>query len=190
MPTTPGGRWSPNNGDGYDLITHLAAMQVSNESATATQVSSAVTTAINGLPTHDYRTLANTAARDAIPAASRKNGLLVYTQGTNLLHKWTGSAWVSKPLVAEASGSAAVAGVGGVNGNLGFSDPVTINFPAGRFSAAPTVVAQTVGTQGSGSVYMGASVTDVTATSFVVRSIRLGAAPQAGTLIHWHAKGA
>lgn len=38
MPTTPGGRWSPNNGDGYDLITHLAAMQVSNESATATAI--------------------------------------------------------------------------------------------------------------------------------------------------------
>ena len=39
MPTTPGGRWSPNNGDGYDLITHLAAMQVSNESATAAAIS-------------------------------------------------------------------------------------------------------------------------------------------------------
>ncbi|AHL18478.1 hypothetical protein ISF9_008 [Microbacterium phage vB_MoxS-ISF9] len=38
MPTTPGGRWSPNNGDGYDLITHLAAMQVSNESATGTEI--------------------------------------------------------------------------------------------------------------------------------------------------------
>ena len=38
MPTTPDGRWSPNNGDGYDLITHLAAMQVSNSTATTTAI--------------------------------------------------------------------------------------------------------------------------------------------------------
>lgn len=190
MPITPGGRFSPGDSDEWDLTTDLAAMQVSNESATTAEIASSVNAAIAAIPASDYKVVATTANRDSIPGPSRKNGLLVYTQDTNLLHKWTGSAWVSKPLTAEASGTIVAAGTGGVNGSVGFSDVVNVTFPAGRFSVAPIVVAQTVGTQGSGAVYMGASVTDVAATGFSVRSIRLGAAPQAGTLIHWHARAA
>ncbi|AWY05877.1 hypothetical protein SEA_PLATTE_53 [Microbacterium phage Platte] len=192
MPTTPGGRFSPGDSDEWDLTTDLAAMQVSNESASANEISAAVSTAIAGIPSPDYRVVATTGARDAIPVANRKKGLLVYTQDTDLLHKWTGGpsgTWQSRPLTAEAWGSVVAAGTGGVTTPVGFSDVVVVNFPAGRFTTPPIVTAQTVGTQGSGSVYVGASVTGVTATSFEVRSIRLGAAPQAGTLIHWHARG-
>lgn len=38
MPTTPGGRFSPGDSDDWDLTTDLAAMQVSNEAATATEI--------------------------------------------------------------------------------------------------------------------------------------------------------
>ena len=52
MPITPGGRVSPNAGDDFDLVTDLAAMQVSNESATAAEISAAVT---SGLASVTYR---------------------------------------------------------------------------------------------------------------------------------------
>lgn len=42
MPITPGGRFSPGDSDDWDLTTDLAAMQVSNESATATQIAPAL----------------------------------------------------------------------------------------------------------------------------------------------------
>lgn len=38
MPITPGGRWSPADSDDWDLTTDLAAMQVSNEAASATEI--------------------------------------------------------------------------------------------------------------------------------------------------------
>lgn len=38
MPVTPGGRFSPGDGDEWDLTTDLAAMQVSNEVASANEI--------------------------------------------------------------------------------------------------------------------------------------------------------
>lgn len=38
MPITPGGRFSPGDSDEWDLTTDLAAMQVSNETATAAEI--------------------------------------------------------------------------------------------------------------------------------------------------------
>lgn len=42
MPITPGGRFSPGDSDDWDLTTDLAAMQASNESATAAQIAPAL----------------------------------------------------------------------------------------------------------------------------------------------------
>lgn len=85
MPTTPGGRWSPADTDDWDLTTDLAAMQVSNESATA----NAIATASN------YKLMTN-AQRLALTGASLYEGLRVWTTDTRLEHRYSSGAWTSE----------------------------------------------------------------------------------------------
>lgn len=73
MPTTSDGRWSPADSDDWDLTTDMAAMQVSNMEATATAISTAVTT-LNESVRNGSTTVANQAARDALfPAPVQGN---------------------------------------------------------------------------------------------------------------------
>lgn len=105
MPTTPGGRWSPNNGDGYDLITHLAAMQVSNESATGTEIGTAIA-AIPPVP-QNYRIGTND-QRLAIPVGQLFEGLRFYATDTaNPEWIYTGSVW-AQPLIDHSGVNGAI----------------------------------------------------------------------------------
>lgn len=65
MPITPGGRFSPGDPDDWDLTTDLAAMQVSNETASANEIA-AVTTQIAGLDARFTPSVASATARNAI----------------------------------------------------------------------------------------------------------------------------
>lgn len=83
MPTTPGGRFSPGDSDDWDLVTDLAAMQVSNESASATEIAAIPST---------YRVGTN-AQRLAIPVAQRFEGLKFYATDTRIEWLYTNNAW-------------------------------------------------------------------------------------------------
>lgn len=87
MPITPRGRWSPNDGDEYDLITDLAAMQVSNEEATDTQ--------IDAIPDSAYRSDLTDAQRLALSGASLFEGLRVRPTDTKREWMYTSGAWIS-----------------------------------------------------------------------------------------------
>lgn len=82
MPTTPGGRWSPGDTDDWDLTTDLAAMQVSNETASANEIQLA----------SNYRVLTN-AQRLALPGAQLREGLTVWTSDTRVEWRYTGGVW-------------------------------------------------------------------------------------------------
>lgn len=91
MPTTPGGRFSPGDSDDWDLTTDLAAMQVSNENATATEIAAAI--AASPPPTLNYRVGTN-AQRLALASGSLFEGLRWRTTdlgGQDWLY--TGGAW-------------------------------------------------------------------------------------------------
>ena len=92
MPTTPDGRWSPNDGDDWDLTTDLAAMQVSNSTATST----AISTAIAGIPPapQNYR-IGTDAQRLALSGANLFEGLEFRTTDTKRNWLYTNSTWVS-----------------------------------------------------------------------------------------------
>lgn len=104
MPTTLDGRWSPDDSDDWDLTTDLAAMQVSNMTAT----NNAITTASR------YRTMTN-AQRLALSGASLSEGLLVYTTDTRLNHLYTQGAWQSETAWTTLT---LAAGQGYTQGNL------------------------------------------------------------------------
>lgn len=82
MPTTPGGRWSPGDSDEWDLTTDLAAMQVSNETASASEIQTA----------SNYRVMTN-GQRLALPSAQLREGLTVWTSDTRTEWRYTGSVW-------------------------------------------------------------------------------------------------
>lgn len=112
MPITPGGRFSPGDSDDWDLTTDLAAMQVSNETATATEI----TAAINGiLPT---RYIGTEAQRAAMTAPNLRNGIeFQSTDGPNYL-TWQrrNGGWYLAPgqVLAVMTGPASnITGAGG-----------------------------------------------------------------------------
>lgn len=86
MPTTPDGRWSPNDGDPFDLTTDLAAMQVSNSTATANAIA-------NNVPPQNYR-VGTDAQRRAIPAGQLYEGLTYYTTDTDRNWFYSGTTWL------------------------------------------------------------------------------------------------
>lgn len=114
MPITPGGRWSPSDGDDWDLTTDLAAMQVSNESATATEI----TNALAGVK-QNYR-VGTDAQRLAISGADLFEGLQFYATDTNRDWFYDGAAWLpSDP------GSYVVRPTSVVNGTIGADGRIT-----------------------------------------------------------------
>lgn len=90
MPTTPGGRFSPGDADEWDLTTDLAAMQVSNETATGNEIAAAIATA-----PQNYRTGTN-AQRLSIPVAERFEGLTFYVRENKTLWVFDGGAWKNR----------------------------------------------------------------------------------------------
>ena len=54
MPTTPNGRWSPDDGDDWDLTIDLAAMAISDETATTNEINSAVAPLKSDVATYSY----------------------------------------------------------------------------------------------------------------------------------------
>lgn len=92
MPTTPGGRFSPGDADDWDLTTDLAAMQVSNETASANEIAAAI--AANA-PTLAYRVGTN-AQRLAIPLAQRFEGLTFYTTDTRITWVYDSATWKNR----------------------------------------------------------------------------------------------
>lgn len=90
MPTTPGGRFSPGDSDDWDLTTDLAAMQVSNESATTTQIATAIA-AIPATP-QNYR-IGTNAQRLALSGANLYRGLRFLATDTSIEWEYT-TLWV------------------------------------------------------------------------------------------------
>lgn len=86
MPTTPGGRWSPDDNDDWDLTVDLAAMQVSNEAATSSEISLIPPSASFTGPDSDRINLTPPELRDGISWYS-----------TNTKRRWAreGGQWVS-----------------------------------------------------------------------------------------------
>jgi hypothetical protein len=77
--------------------------------------------------------VANAAARDALDTFP---GRLIYRLDTNRLESYTGSAW------SHSGGGgpyAAAAGVSSFTMNGTATTTTTVNFPAGRFTAAPII---------------------------------------------------
>lgn len=110
MPITPGGRYSPNDSDEWDLITDLAAMQVSNETASANDVQ-------NG---SNYRVLTN-AQRLALSGANLREGMMVWTSDTRATYLYTSGAWVQTDARSSRNTSA--------NQSLSTGSWTTINWP-------------------------------------------------------------
>lgn len=81
MPTTPGGRFSPGDSDDWDLTTDLAAMQVSNESATANEIAAIPRSFRSG----------NDAARRALTGSDLIAGMQFQTTDNG------GFLWVNPP---------------------------------------------------------------------------------------------
>lgn len=104
MPTTPGGRFSPGDSDDWDLTTDLAAMQVSNETATANEIAAAITTGLSGIA---YRSGTN-GDRIALSGASLVAGMRFQTTD-NGGFEWinptgTSSGWRISPGQTLATG--------------------------------------------------------------------------------------
>lgn len=87
MPITPGGRFSPGDPDDWDLTTDLAAMQVSNEAATANEIAAAIAGAT---PRLNYQVGTN-AQRLALSGANLYDGLRFRTTDTRLDWIYTGT---------------------------------------------------------------------------------------------------
>lgn len=132
MPTTPGGRFSPGDTDDWDLTTDLAAMQVSNESATATEISAAIA-AMPAQP-QNYR-IGTDAQRLALSGANLFTGLRFQTT-TNGSFEWlnttgTAAGWRIAPGQLLASFVGPVANTSGPGAIVG-SVTSTIPLPIGQ----------------------------------------------------------
>ncbi|AXC37915.1 hypothetical protein SEA_JACKO_57 [Microbacterium phage Jacko] len=90
MPITPGGRFSPGDTDEWDLTTDLAAMQVSNETASQTEIA-------NALNTQSASFIGTEAERAALTAPKLRNGITFRTTDTNITYYRTGGAWRIAP---------------------------------------------------------------------------------------------
>jgi hypothetical protein len=134
-----------------------------------------------------YTTLALLTAAPGT-AALRHATVYADTADKNGDYIYSGVAWVriwSAGVLpfATSSGITAVPTGGTLVSPLYYTTSFTINFPAGRFTAAPVVTASAAGT---GVLY--SSIVGVpTTASFVAVVTRLNAAIGAGTFIHWHA---
>jgi len=123
MLTTPDNLVSPDAGDGYALVTDLAAMQDSVQTALNTKVPTSV----------DY-VWANAAARTA--QTGMVTGQKGYQTDTAIPYRYDGSVWVNNTLptameVGLRATSGAISNGAGIN--------VTVTFTAGRFTSAPIV---------------------------------------------------
>lgn len=128
MPTTPRGIVSPNDSDEYDLVTDLAAMGVS------------IDTAIGAVPS-PTRLVGSNGARLAYPAFE---GLAWRTTDTRLNWLYTNGQWIrSEPgtAFAKAAGTVAQQSVA-----AGGASTVAVVFPAGRFTVPPIVNVSNWGT--------------------------------------------
>lgn len=114
MPITPGGRFSPGDSDEWDLTTDLAAMQVSNETATANEIATAVAAIPTPIPV--YRT-GTDAQRLALSGTSLVPGMRFQTT-TNGSFEWintngTAGGWRISPGQTLASGEFAASTTAG-----------------------------------------------------------------------------
>lgn len=166
MPTTPGGRFSPGDSDDWDLTTDLAAMQVSNEAASATEISAALAAA-----PQNYR-VGTDAQRLALSGANLYSGIMFRTTDTNLTWISTSSAaagWRIAPgqVLARGTFNVAPTTVGSIIGSVISTVPLPIGQNV-RVSSKP-VGATLSGT--GGVVYdLNArnNASDVTSTTFTV----------------------
>lgn len=104
MPITPGGRFSPADSDDWDLTTDLAAMQVSNEAASATDISGALA----ALPPEKF--ISGTAS-DRAALTQRVSGRLFLETDTGLIFEDRVTSWAQRlvgPAYNEAPVGAAV----------------------------------------------------------------------------------
>lgn len=134
MPITPGGRFSPNDSDEWDLVTDLAAMQVSNETASSNDIQ-------NG---SNYRVLTN-AQRLALSGANLREGLMVWTSDTRATFMYTGGAWVQTDARSSRNTSA--------NQSLTSGSWTTINWPTVLAESGISYAGGTF-TFNSGGIYM------------------------------------
>lgn len=105
-------------------------------------------------------------------AGGLRNGITWYATDTNVSWRRVSGAWVADVPFRMAAGVA----------TIGVNFP-TINFPAGRFTVPPIIVAQLISGAGADLASTRVMVTEVTATSFRARHTA-----STGTRdIHWHA---
>lgn len=128
MPITPGGRFSPGDSDDWDLTTDLAAMQVSNESATATAIA-----AIPAQP-QNYR-IGTNAQRLALTGAALFEGLKFYATDTNRDWFYDGATWLpADPGTYLLRPSSVTGGTIATDGTVNLSSSNTVLQVNGVFS--------------------------------------------------------
>lgn len=123
MPTTPGGRYSPGDSEEWDLTTDLAAMQVSNETATANEIS-----AIR----QNYR-VGTDSERTSLSGADLYAGLKFMVPATGIEWLRLATAWTWSPRnIARVEMSANQGITGSIVALSGLTTTFTAPF-AGRF---------------------------------------------------------
>lgn len=126
MPTTPGGRWSPADSDDWDLTTDLAAMQVSNESASAAEIATAISAQ---LPT---RFVGTDSQRTALVAPQLRNGIEFQTTDTNLTWQRRSGTWFIAPGQVLGAMTGPATNVTGAAGTLAGTIVSTPVLPVGQ----------------------------------------------------------
>jgi len=135
MPTTPRGIWSPNDGDDFDIITDLAAMGVSIDTAIG---------AVAG--TIQFRT-GTTANRPAVGAVTK--GYLYYATDTNVLWQHNGTAWALFRTGTFQSVHVSAAAVGSINSGV-WAAPTGIAVSTSVTTAVSCRARITLSAQGNG----------------------------------------
>lgn len=99
------------------------------------------------------------------------------------IYRWSGTAFGQQSAVTASGSVALTTTTGGGSSPIFWSDLFDVTFPAGLFTAAPQVVAQTIGP--SGQVAFGGVVEQITTTGCKVRGMRVASVPGSGFSVQW-----